>query len=530
MNTQPLGPFLGINNRLPDFALRVQDKGAFLRDAVNVDIDNAGRLRRRNGVTLVQAMTGAHSLHLTSSTAGFLVRGGTLYAVDLSSGYAETLVKVLSNNNVVHYAEHNGSTYYSNTVDSGRIDDTGAWFPWALPTPSAPAVATIPGGLSAGSYQVAVRYINQTTGEAGGVSASTVVDVDGTTALRVTLPAATTGATHVQVFVTTLNGSQAYLHATYATGTATGDITVADSTTTTADAYFAEPMPACHSLQTHMGRLIGASDNTLYYSLPFRFGYYDSTDGYITFEDEITVLAPNQYGLFVATANKTYWFAGDISKVERITDPLPYGGVFNTAFSVPHKKLVGWFGDKGLVIGDEQGQVSAEMQNNVDVTIAGFPYSGVFEDRGYRRVVSCGYCINLENGAVTRYEDYGMVSISRGYGTSADGIYLLSGDSVIESTVDFGRENFGAEELKHMPNAYVGCSSDEPLRLTVTTPDADAYEYDARSCSDGIQMHRIDVGKGLRENWFGLSLSNPEGGDCTIASLSFVPVASGSRI
>lgn len=530
MNTQPIGPFLGINNRLPDFALRVQDKGSFLRDAVNVDIDNAGRLRRRNGVTLVQAMTGAHSLHLTSSTAGFLVRGGTLYAVDLSSGYAETLVKVLSNNNVVHYAEHNGSTYYSNTVDSGRIDDTGAWFPWALPTPTAPGVATIPGGLSAGSYQVAVRYINQTTGEAGGISASTVVDVDGTTALRVSLPSATAGATHVQLFVTKLNGSQPYLHSTYATGTATGDITTTDAVTTTAEAFFAEPMPACHSLQIHMGRLIGANGNTLYYGLPYRLGYYDATDGYIVFDDDITVLAPNQYGIFVATASKTYWLAGDISKVERITDPLPYGGVFNTEFSVPHKKLVGWFGDKGIVIGDEQGQVSAEMQNNVDVTIAGFPYSGVFEDNGYRRVLSCDYCMNLENGAITRYENYGVVSISRGYGTTVDGLYLLSGTSAVDSTIDLGKENFGAENKKVLLAAYIGAASSEPLVLSVTIPDGTEYEYPARSCSDTIEIHRIDVGKGLRENWYGLALRNDRGSSFTLASVSFAPVASGRRI
>jgi hypothetical protein len=530
MDTQPIGPFLGINNRLPDFAMRVQDKGSFLRDAVNVDIDNSGSARSRNGVTLVQAMTGAHSLNLKTETDGFLVRGGTLYSIDLSSGYSETLVKVLSNDNIVHYAEQNGSVYYSNTVDSGRIDETGAWLPWAIPTPAAPSVSTIAGALPIGAYHVAVRYINQTTGEAGGISASTVADADGTTAFRVSLPSATAGATHVQLFVTKLNGSQPYLHSTYATGTATGDVTTTDSVTTTAEPFLAEPMPACHSLQIHMGRMIGANGKTLYYGLPYRFGYYDANDGYIEFEDNITVLAPNQYGLFVATANKTYWFAGDVSKIERITDPLPYGGVFNTVFSVPHEKLLGWFGDKGIVIGDEQGQVSAEMQNNVDVTLAGFPYAGVFEDNGYRRVVSCGYCMNLENGAVTRYEDYGVVSISRGYGTTVDGLYLLSGTSVVDSTIDLGKENFGVENKKALPAAYVGAASSEPLVLVVTLPDGSEYEYPARSCSDTIEINRIDTGKGLRENWYGLKIKNDRGSSFTLASVSFAPVASGRRI
>ena len=45
MKTVTLGPFLGINNRLPNFALHVDQKGDFLKSAENVDIDNAGRLR-----------------------------------------------------------------------------------------------------------------------------------------------------------------------------------------------------------------------------------------------------------------------------------------------------------------------------------------------------------------------------------------------------------------------------------------------------------------------------------------------------
>ena len=50
-NTAPIGPFVGINNRLPDHQLGVVERGRkagdYLRNAVNVDIDNAGRLLRR---------------------------------------------------------------------------------------------------------------------------------------------------------------------------------------------------------------------------------------------------------------------------------------------------------------------------------------------------------------------------------------------------------------------------------------------------------------------------------------------------
>ena len=84
--TYKLSNFLGINNRLPDSALHIRSRqvhGDYLRDAVNVDIDNAGRLCHRKVPQLVQAMSGAHSLYLTSDTAGYLVRDSVLYAVTL---------------------------------------------------------------------------------------------------------------------------------------------------------------------------------------------------------------------------------------------------------------------------------------------------------------------------------------------------------------------------------------------------------------------------------------------------------------
>lgn len=121
--TYKLTNFLGINNRLPDSALHIrtrQIQGDYLKDAVNVDIDNAGRLLRRRTLSLVQAMAGAHSLHMTSDTAGVLVRDSVLYAITLPT-YTETLLKILASNAAMSYVEYNGDLYYSNGTDSGRI-------------------------------------------------------------------------------------------------------------------------------------------------------------------------------------------------------------------------------------------------------------------------------------------------------------------------------------------------------------------------------------------------------------------------
>ena len=52
--------------------------------------------------------------------------------------------------------------------------------------------------------------------------------------------------------------------------------------------------------------------------------------------------------------------------------------------------------------------------------------SAVF-DGEYTKAVSCGWCVNLESGAATRYADWDFTSLSRNYGTKADGLYATNG-------------------------------------------------------------------------------------------------------
>lgn len=520
MKTQPLGPFLGINNRLPDFALTTEN-GRWLREAENVDITNAGNVVRRMAASLVQAMTSPHSLF-----ENFLVRASSLYAITLPS-YTETLVKLLASNGPMSYCKFNGDTYYSNGTDSGRIAANGTWYPWALPTPSAPTCSDIGGALFDGAYQVAVSYLNNDTGEESGVSASTSVASTG--GVRVTLPAATAGATHINVYLSATNGEVLFLYSSYVTGTATADLT-ADATGREANQRFEAPLPAGTKLFVHNGRLCSSSGKNLFYSLPYRPGYYLPAENRIPFPDDISIAVSNQGGVYLS-ADKTYFIScQDLGSVDVVRDVLPYGSVTGTEFEHPSKPIVGWFGANGIVLADTQGQVTEIMSDAVDVVAQSSGISTVFQSRGYMRVVSCGYCVNLDKAAVSTYNGWDFTSTSNGYGTAADGIYALEGAGAVDAHVSLGKENFGAENLKHLPTCYLGVVSDGPVELHVTTPDGDAYEYEARNCDTNLRMQRVDVGKGLRENWFDLSIHNTNGSDFTLATVSFAPVASSRRI
>lgn len=296
---------------------------------------------------------------------------------------------------------------------------------------------------------------------------------------------------------------------------------------------YEQPLPAGTRIFMFNGRLCSVKDKTLYYCVPHRLGYMqvdEIEDGRIEFPENISVAIGNQMGLYVV-ADKTYFFQGtDLGAIELVRDVLPYGAVPGTEFRLPNKPVVGWFGEKGIVVGDIQGQVSELMADAIDQTPPASGVSFVVQGRGYRRVVSCGWCVNVESGATTQYTNYPVTSASRGYCTASGGVYVIEGTGAIDAYVDLGKHDFGSENMKRLPACYLGVESEAPMELRVTTPDYEDYRYEARSCGAAMLIQRADPGKGLCANWYSLSIHNTEGSDFTLASVSFAPVASGRRI
>lgn len=536
MKTLPKGPFLGVNNRLPDFALHVPKKGDFLRAGVNVDITNSGNIKRRKATALLQAVAGIHSLYTAGNGDRYAVIDSVLYKVTLPV-YSQTFVATLTSNSRMSYVEYGGSLYLSNGTDRLRIEG-GTVYPMALPTPTSPTVATTTGTLFPGKYQVAVAYTNATTGEEGGVSPSSNYELAAEGGLRVTLPVATTGATHVNVYVSTVNGSIPFFKASAALGTTYLDIST-PATGREANQRYESPLPA-GELFLFNGMLCSFKGSEVFEGIPARPGYYvplnqrEPEGGRIPFPATVSVVAPVQNGVYVVS-DKTYWFAGTrMTKAETVVDVLEYGGVPGTFCKLPKKKVgdqfierVCWFGADGFVIADTAGNAAPLTAENIDLAPPASGVSAVFSVGGYYRVVSCGWCLNLENGAATSYTDYDFTSVSGNYGTKADGIYDLAATGKVAWSVNLGKEDFGTEAMKHLPAVYLGVDSELPVSLRVVTPSSD-YTYDARSSGTDTRIHRVDPGKGLRSNWYELSLLGES--EFTLATVSFAPTASTRRI
>lgn len=380
-NTAPIGPFVGINNRLPDHQLGIVERGRkagdYLRNAVNVDLTAAGTLQRRKGSTLVVPGSDCHSLWSDGEKA-FYVDGDTLYQyprIALRSG-------LVPGRRVSYCETPTGDVIWTNGTVLERIR-AGVSAPLGLPVPNpAPTVsASVGGSLKAGVYQVAITAANA-DGEESGATWPVQVNVPEGGRIEVSgLP-----GTLVNIYVSPLNGDALYLAAT--TTASSYVIPVMGVQGAQCPTLNLRPLPAGRFVREYHGRLLVADASGLYYSEPWAYGLYNPLRGYIPLEG-ITLLEPGQTGVYVATADKTYWLSGlDVDQLERVVELLPYGAVEGSAAHIENSNDIAWFSTRGLVIGSQDGQAKNVQEATVAVGPAQIGATLYREQDGMRQLVA----------------------------------------------------------------------------------------------------------------------------------------------
>lgn len=525
MESKPISAFLGVNTKVPDESMKT-DKGWWLRDALNVVIRNDGSIQRRAAAVREVAVAAPHSLY-----GDLLVRAGALYRVTFSP-YTETLLQVLASNAPMSYAQIGECIYCTNGVDALRV--TAATVkPWALPAPSAPTCSGIGGGLTPGNHLVQTAFYDESTGVEGCLSpAVEVTTSDLLGGIRVTVPGAPTGATHFRVYISRADGGVLQLAAEVAAIDPMADVVL---TPTGAAAHFRveAPLPPGSRVFAYNQRLCVIDGGTLYIGAPFRHGYYEPATGAVYFRKQIKVAIGNvaagqSGGIYVVTDKTVFLRGGDPQQPEVVDATIPLGAVPGTEFEHPSESIVGWFSDYGIVQADANGGIKVPMES-IKVTP---PASGVSTVVRYRNVpyaVSCNWCLNLDTTAASRFDWPAFTSADGGRATFVDGVYSLMESGRVDAVIDLGKESFGTEKEKQVPSCYIGVASEDAMVL-VAGDGTTEYEYPARSFSEELDIHRVDLGRGLRVNWLNLKIKNQLGADFALSSLSFVPLASHRRI
>lgn len=381
-----IGPFnLGFNNRLPDHQLTVPKVGAFLRSAVNVDLDVQGTVKRREGFTLSAAGDDAHSLYSAGEIA-YVVDGTTLFAL---TGSADALAKTpiregLARGRRLSFTSMNLTTVYTDGASVRQLkwmSDMPLGVPKISPEPDVSATA---GDLPEGDYQVCFTFFDANFQQSG----STVpVAVSGTGVAVSNLPAAfPAGVAGVMMFMTAPGGDVLFRTAVLDAPQTSLAVTSAPDLAEQCQTLLLNPMPGGSILRHAGGRLLVASGNFLFYSEPYS-NLYDPTKNFIPFASEVTMVEPSGSGVFVATSDETYYLAGDVADAE-MASKLPYGAVPGTSGSSPDNNHCWWMSSRGMVRGDESGNVKNVQEGSVAVNAALSGASLFREQDGNKHVVS----------------------------------------------------------------------------------------------------------------------------------------------
>ncbi len=276
--------------------------------ARNLDIDESGRLFRRDGYTSMLGAVGAHSLSAEGDLATF-VQGTSLKR--LWPDYSTTVLRSVTADLVVRYQSVIGRTYYSNGVENGVIEG-GASRSWGITPPSSAGVATASAGmLPAGRYQWTMTFV-RFDGQESGALVTGAIDLPDNSGISFSnLPVSSdTDIAYKVLYLTPTNGEVFYEALTVlAAATTASYINDGVELTRPLETLHLKEPPAGNVLGYYRGHMLVAVGAFLFYSKPYAYELFDLRD-YLNFDGAITLIAPVEDGIYVCTQTHHYWLPG----------------------------------------------------------------------------------------------------------------------------------------------------------------------------------------------------------------------------
>lgn len=360
-----LGPFKGMNNRAEDHALPVstdEDPRAAVRNAVNVNFTNAGKVKRRSGST--KKCDGLNMKYGFSCSDGmFVVEGSALKMIN--ADWTKTVVyNGVFGTSFTHF-EFNGNTFFSDSLIGLKITN-GVAQRWGMANPVAPVVYTQAGILGAGTYLCCITFYDA-FGNESGASEIVSVDVDANSSIVfANLPtSADSQVIGIRMYMTTANGNVFYQCGDVAIGTLSYSVVIAHDGGKLLETLFMTRPPAGQIIREHNGRLLIANGSYLYVTEPYSTDLVSQlSKSVFQFSDDITVVEPVDDGVWIV-ADKTYFFAGTGPEDFKQLTKLNYGATLGTGQKLENG-MVCWFSIRGLIMAGNGG----DIKNIQEATVA----------------------------------------------------------------------------------------------------------------------------------------------------------------
>ena len=364
-----------------------------LRRAVNYDVMDGGDIHRRRGRTLVYTGTIVPGSLYSNGKRVLFVEGSNMWELvkDLAGTWTRMLFRVGVGNHPVSYLGLNDNIYWSNRLFTGLIDSDGRDLPWGIRGPHEQPTITASeagGSLTAGTYQLAITFLDELGQESGTPLAKSVVITADTGSITMTdIPAPIDGST-IQVYCSGPDGEGLYRVGQLIAGAPNFRITTVDNNQTIMlQTQFGIPPPAGDILEYHNGRIYIADGKIVWFTDAMRYGLVKPQRGFLQFPSEVTVMKAVADGIYIC-ADQTYWVSGvDTTEFQQIP-VLPYGAVRGTGINLPESDNVAWFSVEGVIIGGLQAQLTNVQEDKS--AISQFKNGAMVfrKQRGLRQIIA----------------------------------------------------------------------------------------------------------------------------------------------
>lgn len=191
-----------------------------------------------------------------------------------------------------------------------------------------------------------------------------------------------------------------------------------------------------------------------------------------------------------------------------------------------------------------RGALAGSIDPRAEVTLPTVPMRAVLSGRisvlsGLNEVFAMNNT-GGKPGGTSFYESYPFNSFARiggkYYGASADGLYVLEGESdagqEIDASFGFGQMDFGSPQVKILSYCYLGAAAGS-MRLQIDSlvnGRPASYTYPARGHGSSMREIRFDLGRGLRSAYATPTFYNSNGDAFDVDAVRFVVNESNRRI
>ena len=369
-----LKDFIGINNVLEPEQTELRE----LQVATNVYVNDAGRLRRRDGRQRVYSGS-VHSL-FSDGFSVFFREGTSLKRLNADNTATDLRTGIVGSRPVRYLSEHN-RIYYTDGITTGIIED-GVDRSWGMEIPKNPMLTETVGDLRPGRYHVATTFVREDKQESGSGVAS-VIDISTGGIVISNIGVSTDPAVNaVDIYVTEPNSEILWRAGTVQNGTTSITVRTPVKTTFPLLTQHMVPPPPGHLLAHHNGRIYIAYDNIVWYTEHHRPELINLDDNFIPMEKRVTFLAGVNDGIWIGTQDRIVFIQGDPPQIDKHNYMIKakYGCIENTQIAVEGEKLGGEEPIAGMawIITTEEGiHIATEggFLKNVTEGRVKFPYS-----------------------------------------------------------------------------------------------------------------------------------------------------------